>query len=93
MRNIITLILLVAALATSCTSRSERLAKYKNKVETKVVLKIPLDKVIEYDNMNQLVQYYESDTTLVSLIGAMYAVQDSIFVTKYAVFKRNKINN
>lgn len=89
MKKLITLILLVAIIATSCTSRSERLARYKTVVETKVILKVPLSKVIEYDNMSQLLQYHESDTTLVSLIGAMYSVQDSVFVTKYAIFKRS----
>ena len=86
MKNLI-LILAIIILSISCTSRSERLAKYKQK--TTIVLKVPFKQVLEYDDMNHLLQYYESDTTLVSLIGAMYAVQDSVFVTKYTVFKRS----
>ncbi len=88
MRNTLIMLSLLLILASSC-SRSERTAKYR--AERKVVLKIALKDVVEFSTTNgNLLQYYESDTTLVTVIGSMYTVQDSVFVTRYSQFRRTK---
>lgn len=88
MRYPLVLLILILSLSMSCTSRSERVAKYKNKPATVVLNKIALNTVIDYDYRIGFVQYYESDTTFVTLVGTLNVVQDSIHVTRITSFRR-----
>lgn len=72
----------------SCTSRSERLANYKNKPAIVVLKKVALNKVVNYEYRTGFLQYYESDTTFVTLVGTLNVVRDSVNVLRITTFKR-----
>lgn len=82
------MLIFILSLSMSCTSRSERMANYKNKPATVVLIKVAFNTVIDYEQRVGILQYYESDTTLVTLAGNMKLVQDSVFVTRITTFRR-----
>lgn len=88
MKYPLVILILVLSLSMSCTSRSERLANYKNKPATVVLNKVALSKVVNYEYRTGFLQYYESDTTFVTLVGTLNIVKDSITVSRITTFKR-----
>jgi len=89
MRNTLVILILTLALASACTSKSERVAKYKAK-EPVVLLKVAFHTVIDYEQRLGILQYYESDTTLITLAGNMKLVQDSVLITRISTFRRTR---